>query len=105
MKWVLAFLISVLMFPFQANAAIDKGYLGFAVFSGDGPIEKKSCRFYGGQPIVDQHYNVVMRMGRRDPKRSNVIYHGGHQYVTFSMQTETFWGRKETFVALCHFSG
>jgi hypothetical protein len=88
-----------------ARAGVDKDYLGFADKSDGGPISGSLCRSHGGQPLLDQHQSVVMRMGRRDPKRSNVIYHGGHQYVTFSIEVSSFWGRKETAIALCHFAG
>ena len=93
------------MLPHPAWAGAAKDYLGFATVADNGPTSGSTCRSYGGQPLVDQHQSVVMRMGRRDPKRSNVIYHGGHQYVTFSIEVSRFWGKKETVIALCHFAG
>ena len=58
-----------------------------------------------GQPVVDQLYGVVLHMGRRDALRSNIIYYGQYQYVTFRIETKNFWGSHNTVIALCHFAG
>ncbi len=105
MKLVIIAIAFSLMLPLHAGSSAENGYIGFAAKSSNGPTKQAACRSYGGLPVVDQHYNVVMRMGRRDSERTNVIYHGGHHYVTFSISTETFWGRRDTIVGLCHFSG
>lgn len=105
MRLIVCTLILGFMLSLPARAGPAKDYLGFADKSDGGPINGSLCRSYGGQPLLNQHHGVVMSMGRRDPKRSNVIYHGGHQYVTFSIEISSFWGKKETVVALCHFAG
>ena len=95
----------ILMLALPAGAQTGKGYLGFAHKSDTGGASGAACRSFGGQLVLDEHYGVVMRMGRRDAKCANVIYHGGHQYVTFSIETASFWGRRDTVIALCHFAG
>ena len=105
MKLVIFAIAFTLMLPLPTGSSAAQGYLRFAATSSNGPTKHASCRSYGGSPVVDQHYNVVMRMGRRDAERANVIYHGGHRYVAFSIETSNFWGGKYTVVALCHFSG
>ncbi len=104
MRLIVFAVFLTLMLPLPARAGTDKDYLGFADKSSEGPSNGSICRSFGGAPVLDQHYGVVMRMGRRDAKRSNVIYHGGHQYVTFNFETSNFWGR-DTVIALCHFAG
>jgi peptidoglycan hydrolase-like protein with peptidoglycan-binding domain len=88
----------------KLNAVANKAYLDFAAKSGEGPSDESTCRSYGGQPVLGQHYGVVLRMGRHDPKHSNIIYYGQYNYVTFRIDTETFWGHNTVF-ALCHFPG
>ena len=105
MRLILFALLLAFMVPVPARAETDKNYLDFAAKSNEGPSNGSTCRSYGGQPLLGQHQKVVMHMGRRDPKLSNVIYHGGHHYVTFSVETSSFWGSKDTVVALCHFAG
>ena len=105
MRLIVLALLLVLMLPLPARAETAKDYLGFAAKTDGGPSSGSTCQSYGGQPLIDQHQSVVMSMGRRDAKQPNIIYHGGHRYVTFSIEKETFWGKKESFVALCHFSG
>ncbi len=82
----------------------NKAYLEFAAKAEEGPTNESICRSYGGQPVVGQHYGTVLRMGRRDSGRPNIIYYGHYNYVTFRIDTETFWGHNTTF-ALCHFAG
>ena len=105
MRLIVGTLVLGFMLSLPARAGADKDYLGFAAKSDEGPINGSLCRSYGGRPLLNQHQSVVMSMGRRDPKQSNIIYHGGHQYVTFSIETSSFWGKKETAIALCHFAG
>ena len=105
MKQIVSAVLLTLMLGLPVRAQPPKDYLGFAHISDQGATDGSTCRSYGGQLLLDEHYGIVMRMGRRDAKRSNVIYHGGHQYVTFSMETSDFWGRGNTVAALCHFAG
>jgi hypothetical protein len=93
------------MVALPIGAQTGKGYLGFAHKSDAGAANGATCRTFGGQLVLDEHYGTVMRMGRRDARLANVIYHGGHQYVTFSVETSSFWGRGNTVTALCHFAG
>ena len=88
----------------KLKAAANKAYLAFAAKTDEGPSNESTCRSYGGQPVVGQHYGVVLRMGRRDTERPNIIYYGQYNYVTFRIDTETFWGHNTVF-ALCHFPG
>ncbi len=105
MRLMVSAILLTLMLALPVRAQAPKGYLGFADLSDQGAADASTCRSYGGQLLLDEHYGVVMRMGRRDAKRSNVIYHGGHRYVTFSLETSGFWGRGDTVAALCHFAG
>ena len=105
MKLIVFALFSTLLLAVPARAVTEKGYLAFAAKSDQGPSNGSSCRSFGGEQVVGGHYTVVMDMGRRDTVRANVIYHGGHQYVAFSIETSNFWGGKNTVVALCHFAG
>ncbi len=100
----LVFAIAILM-PFGASADGPRDYVGFAKKADGGSADVRTCRSYGGQLVVDGHYHTVMRMGRRDERRTNLIYHGGHQYVAFTITKSTFWGSKEYIEALCHFAG
>jgi len=88
-----------------ANKAANKGYLGFAAKSDEGLSNGSTCRSYGGRPVADQLYGVVLHMGRRDALRSNIIYYGQYLYVTFRIETKNFWGSHNTVIALCHFAG
>ncbi|MDX1485806.1 MAG: hypothetical protein R3229_15150 [Alphaproteobacteria bacterium] len=101
--------IAVIVSAFAPALARDggepAGYYGFAEKAENGAVDTAECRAFGGQPVVDQHYHVVMRMGRRDVEHGNIIYYGGHQYVTFTIERSTFWGRTDVIVALCHFAG
>ena len=89
----------------KLSSAAFKGYLGFAAKSKEGPSDGPTCESYGGQPVVDRHYSVVLHMGRRDAVRTNVIFYGENQYVTFKIESTDFWGNKLTNIALCHFAG
>ncbi len=105
MRLILSAVLLALMLAPPAWAQPGKDYLGFAHKSDQGATNGATCKAFGGQLLRSEHYAVVMRMGRRDAKRTNVIYHGGHTYVTFSVETSSFWGRRETVAALCHFAG
>lgn len=105
MRLVVFTLFLGLVAALPVKAEKEKGYVGFAAESERGPVSGSVCRTYGGQPVVDQLHGVVMNMGRRDSKRTNILYYGGHQYVAFSIQNTTFWGKTETAIALCHFAG
>ncbi len=105
MRLIVSAVLLALMLAPSARAQPGKGYLGFAHKSDQGATNGATCRAFGGQLLRSEHYAVVIRMGRRDVELTNVIYHGGHKYVSFSMETSGFWGRGETVVALCHFAG
>ncbi|MCZ6448919.1 MAG: hypothetical protein O7D27_01220 [Alphaproteobacteria bacterium] len=105
MRLIVSAVLLALMLAPSARAQPGKGYLGFAHKSDQGATNGATCRAFGGQLLRSEHYAVVIRMGRRDVELTNVIYHGGHKYVSFSMETSSFWGRGETVVALCHFAG
>ena len=69
----------------KLKTAANNGYLTFAAKSTDGPTIDSTCRSYGGQPVVGEHYDVVMGSGRIDDTLHNVLYYGGYHYVTFKI--------------------
>lgn len=105
MRLIVFTLVLGFMLPLSARAEANKGYLGFAAKVERGPSSVSTCRSYGGQPVFGRHHNVVMSMGRYDNKRSNIIYYGGHRFVTFTVENTNFWGRTDTAILLCHFAG
>ncbi len=105
MRLIVSAVLLALMLALPARAQPGKGYLGFAHESDQGAANGATCKAFGGQLLRSEHYAIVMSMGRRDVERTNVIYHGGHKYVSFSMAASSFWGRRETVAALCHFAG
>jgi peptidoglycan hydrolase-like protein with peptidoglycan-binding domain len=91
----------------KLKSAANKGYLSFAAKSDEDLSNDSTCRSYGGQPIVGQHYKVVMESGRADHPLYNVIYYGGHRYVLFKIDASTsilgLLGFKTHDFGLCQF--
>lgn len=88
-------LVSVLAIPgpSPADAVIKSDYRTFAIESSKGPLHDAACREHGGRPVVNDHYDVVMKIGRGDSEMYNVYYYGGHRYVTFRIDTTGSIGR------------
>ncbi len=69
-------------------------YLAFAEKSKkEGLVDDAACRSHGGRRVFNRHYDVVLSAGRSDPELYNVLYYGGHKYVTFRIDTSNFLNR------------
>lgn len=103
-------LVSVLAIPVLSPAEAvtgGTGYQSFAKMSSQGPVRQATCREHGGRPVFNDHYDVVMKIGRSDTEMYNVYYYGGHRYVTFRIDSTGSLGRlfgiKSYDKGLCQF--
>ncbi len=75
------------------GVAAAAGYLDFADKSKEGSVDGAACRSHGGRRVFNNHYDLVLSTGRSDPELYNVLYYGGHKYVTFRIDTSNFLNR------------
>ncbi len=104
---VLAFSLS-LTFGDSAAAVRSGDYLTFAgVSNSEKVFNKHDCRKYGGRPVTQGEHDLVMGRGRTDADLYNVLWFGGHQYVTYKIDTSSsvtrLFGIHTQSIWLCQF--
>ena len=107
---VLFGLVLSLSFTFASSAVAIRGgdYLTFAKVSNkEKSLTEDDCRKYGGRPVPNSEYDVVMNTARSDDQIYNVFYFSGYQYVTFKIDSANpisrFLGIESHVIALCQF--
>lgn len=99
-----------LSFTFASSAVATRegDYRTFAKISNkERALNVDDCRKYGGRPVSNGEYEVVMESGRSDDELYNVLYFSGSQYVTFKIEESNpisrFFGIQNQKVGLCQF--
>ncbi len=99
-----------LSITFADNAAATRGgdYREFAKISNsEKTLKAVDCRNFGGRPVTNGEYDVVMRTGRSDEQLYNVLHYGGYPYVTFKVDTSNaltrLLGIEDHKIGLCQF--
>ncbi|MDX1483549.1 MAG: hypothetical protein R3229_03610 [Alphaproteobacteria bacterium] len=92
----------------SAEATREAGYRSFAKVSNrEQALSEDDCRKYGGRPVTNGEYDVVMNGGRSDGELYNVLYFSGYQYVTYKIDASNslsrLFGIATHKIGLCQF--